>query len=389
MDNAPVSGSASLVDRAKAIILKPNEEWPKIAAEQTSQGDILRSYVLPLAAIGPVADFLGGQIFGRSFLFVTTKPGLVGSLVSAIVSYALAIVAVFVLAFIADFLAPKFAGQSNRQNAFKLVAYGATAAWLSGIFGLVPALAVFGLLGLYSLYLFYTGCTSLMNIPEDKRIGYTVVTFLAAAVLYWLVALMAGLIIGVIGLGGAVTGIADRVSNDDDVTINIPGVGSIDTGKIEEAAERAEKIQKGEIKPVPTDTLKAMLPEKLGSFERTGFSTQAMGQAGAGVEGEYKAGDYQFDLRINDMLALSGIAGIGAAMGIEQEREDENGYEKIGTVDGQWREEKWRTNSNSGTYAILIANRFRVEASGRVESIDVLKAAVASVDAGDLEDLAE
>jgi hypothetical protein len=114
-----------------------------------------------------------------------------------------------------------------------------------------------------------------------------------------------------------------------------------------------------------------------------------MGNAGTGVEGTYKSGDYTFDLRINDMLALSGLAGLGAAMGIERTKEDDNGYERVGVVDGQWRTEKWDNRSSRGNYGVLIADRFMVEASGHVEDIDVLKDAIGSVDEGDLEDLAD
>jgi len=379
---------ASLVNRAKGIILKPVEEWPKIAAETDSQGEILRNYVLPLAAIGPIASLIGGQIFGYGALFVSYRPSIVSSLVTALLSFVLTIVGVFVLAAIADWLAPKFEGQSNKANAFKLVAYGGTAAWLAGIFSLVPMLAVFGLLGLYSIYLFYTGAGPMMAVPEAKRIAYTVVTFLAAAVLYWIVALVVGMVVAAVGLGAAGIGTLTGAS-EDELTVSIPGVGSVNTSEIEEAAERAEKIQSGEIKPVETETLKAMLPDTIGAYSRTGFSTMALGAAGSGVEGTYQSNGESFSLKVQDMLALSGLAGIGSAMGIEQEKEDANGYEKIGTVDGQWREERWNKSSGSGTYAVMIGNRFRVEADGTVPDIEVLKAAVASVDAGDLENLAE
>jgi hypothetical protein len=379
---------ATLIDRAKAIILKPNDEWPKIEAETDSQSDILKSYVLPLAAIGPIAGLIGGQLFGYGAMFVSFKPSLTSGLVTALLSFALTIVGVYVLATIADWLAPKFEGQSNKLGAFKLVAYGGTAAWLAGIFSLIPMLAVFGLLGLYSLYLFYTGVGPMMAVPEAKRIAYTVVTFLAAAVLYWIVALIVGAIVAMVGLGavgmGAIAG-----AGDDEVTVSIPGVGSVNTSQIEKAAEQAEKIQKGEIKPLAPDTLKAMLPEQIGGYARTGFSTMALGAAGSGVEGSYKAGSQEFDLKVQDMLALSGLAGIGAAMGMTQESQDENGYEKIGTVDGQWREERWSNASKDGTYAIMVADRFRVEASGRVDNIDVLKSAVASIDTDELASLAE
>jgi MFS family permease len=379
---------ATLIDRAKAMILKPNEEWPKIAAETDSQADILRTYVVPLAAIGPVAGLIGSQVFGYGALFVSWRPSIMSSLVTALLSFGLTLVGVFVLAAIADWLAPKFEGQSNKTNAFKLVAYGGTAAWLAGIFSLVPMLAVFGLLGLYSLYLFYTGAGPMMAVPEAKRIAYTVVTFLAAAVLYWIVALIVGMIVAAVGLGAAGIG-AMTGASEDEVTISIPGVGSVNTSKIEEAAQRAEKIQKGEIKPVGTDILKEMLPDTVSGFTRSGFETMALGVAGTGVEGQYKSGEQQFTLKVQDMLALSGLAGIGSAMGIAQEKEDENGYERIGTVDGQWREERWSTSGNNGAYAVMIADRFRVEASGTVDSIEVLKGAVASIDQGKLADLAE
>ncbi|MBV1917666.1 MAG: YIP1 family protein [Sphingomonadaceae bacterium] len=394
MDNGLDSPGISLVDRAKAIILKPKDEWPKIEAEQKSTGDILRSYVLPLAAIGPVAALLGGQIFGYGGFGFSFPPSLISGISTALISYALGIVAIFVMAFIADWLAPKFDGQSNRANAFRLVAYSYTAAWLAGIFGLIPSLAFFGLLGLYSIYLLYTGAAPLMKVPQEKAVGYTGVTLLVAIVLAVIIAPVTGVIAGLFGATGG--GMASRDSGSfDSGSISIPGIGTIDTGKIEEAAERAKKVQSGEIKAVPTETLKALLPDRIGPFERTGFSTQTFGKVGAGVEGTYKAAGatpdqkYQFDLRIRDMLALSGIAGIGAAMGIEQTSEDENGYKRIGTVDGQWREERWRNTSNSGTYATLVSDRFRVEASGRVPDMDVLKSAVAAIDEGDLEDLAD
>src|SRR5690606_29973279 len=145
------------------IILTPKEEWPKIAAETRSQGDILKGYVLPLAAIGPIASLIGGQVFGYGAFGFSYRPGLVAAIVTAIVTYVLSIVAVYVLMLIADFLAPKFSGESNRLNAFKLVAYSYTASWLAGVFGLIPSLAFFSLLGLYSLYLLYTGATPLMK----------------------------------------------------------------------------------------------------------------------------------------------------------------------------------------------------------------------------------
>ena len=378
-------GGGALFARAKAIILKPNDEWPKIDAETAGQGEILKGYVLPLAAISPVATLIGSQVFGYGAFGFSYRPPVVGSIISALVGFVLAIVAIYVLAFIADFLAPRFGGEANRGKAFKLVAYGSTAAWLAGIFNLVPALGVFGLLGLYSIYLYYTGAVPMMKVPQDKAVGFTAVTILCAVLLMLVISPVTALISGALGFGaGTIAG-----SSDSGGTITLPGVGQIETDKMESFVKKAEKIQKGELKAVPTETLKALLPDNIAGFERTGFESHAIGAAGSGVEGTYASGDYSFDLRLNDMLALSGLAGIGAAMGIEQSKENENGYEHVGVVDGQWRTEKWDNKSRRGTYGVMIADRFMVEASGRVADIDVLKDAVDAIDKDDLEDLAD
>jgi hypothetical protein len=69
-----------------------------------------------------------------------------------------------------------------------VVAYASTAAWVGGIFGLIPALGIIGVLaGLYSLYLLYLGLPVLMKSPPDKALPYTAVVILAAIVLFMLI----------------------------------------------------------------------------------------------------------------------------------------------------------------------------------------------------------
>ena len=385
----PLSGEKSLVDRAKAIIIKPKDEWPLIAAENKTQSEILTGYVLPLAAIGPVASFLGGQLFGYGGFGFSFQPSLMGGLTSLVVSYIVSIIGVFVLAFIANFLAPKFEGQANSLNAFKLVAYSYTAGWVAGVFGLIPALAVFGLLGLYSIYLLYLGASPLMKVPENKAGGYTAVTIVCAIILALIVTPITAAVTGLFVAGPALMSGESYDGNDGDVSVNIPGVGKIDTGEIEAAAAQAEKIQKGEIKPVSTETLKALLPGSIGNFTRTASSTQAIGQMGSTAEATYTAGDQSFTMRVSDMSALGALAGIGSAMGVEQSREDANGYERTQTVDGQMQTESWNNTSNSGKFGRMVATRFMVEAEGTADSIDQLKAAVAAVDMGKLAALAQ
>ena len=65
----------------------------------------------------------------------------------------------------------RFGGLADRASAFKLVVYGSTAAWVAGVFQLIPGLGLLALLGLYSLYLYYVGATPVMRVPQDKAAG--------------------------------------------------------------------------------------------------------------------------------------------------------------------------------------------------------------------------
>lgn len=186
----PGTPAAGIVQRAKDIILKPSETWAAIDTEPATTQSIYVPYVLILAAIGPLAQFIGGQVFGYSFLGVTFRPPLVGALVSAIMSYGLSLATTFVLALIIDALAPNFGGQKNQIQALKVAAYSATAAWLSAVVGLVPALSILGIVGLYSLYLLYLGLPILMKVPQDKAIGYTIIVIVAAVALFLVIGLI-------------------------------------------------------------------------------------------------------------------------------------------------------------------------------------------------------
>ncbi len=185
---------STLAMHAKEILLHPKEQWRVIDGEPETVGGLYRKYIVPLAAIGPVAAFIGWSVFGLRVPFVGRYRMPVGTaLASGIVRYVLALVGVFIVALIIDALAPRFGGTSNRIQALKIAAYGSTAAWLAGAFSLIPALAVLGILGLYSLYLVYVGLPILMKAPPEKAAVYTAAVVAAAIVVFvvfgWLSAL--------------------------------------------------------------------------------------------------------------------------------------------------------------------------------------------------------
>jgi hypothetical protein len=182
-----------LAERVKKILVTPKEEWEVIDREPATVGGLYTGYILPLAAIGPIAQAIGYSLFGITLPMVGTYRTPVGSAVAgAVVSYVLMLVGLYFLAFVIDALAPSFDGTRSRIQALKVAAYSSTASWVAGIFALIPGLRVLGILGLYSLYLLYLGLPVLMKSPREKALGYTVVVIIAAIVLFFLIGLVAG-----------------------------------------------------------------------------------------------------------------------------------------------------------------------------------------------------
>lgn len=179
-----------IVARAKNIILSPNTEWPVIAAEPTTVGQLYNGYIIPLTAIGPICSLIALLLFAGG---AGLGPGLIG----AILIFAINLAATYVVALIAQFLAPKFGGGADFVAALKLVAYSYTPAWVGGVFDLIPALAIIGfLLALYGFYLIYAGATPVMNVPQDRAIIFTIVLVIAVIIVFFLTSLILGAIVG-------------------------------------------------------------------------------------------------------------------------------------------------------------------------------------------------
>jgi hypothetical protein len=161
-------------DRIKNILVNPKGEWPKIAAEPASVQSLYVGYILILAAIGPVAVVLRSLAFGFGM-----------GLPVAIAMYVITLVVTFLIALIVDALAPTFGGEKNIVASLKLVAYSLTAAWIAGIFRIVPYIGgAVGLIALvYSIYTFYVGVPPIKKSPVDKAMGYTVAMLICCILL--------------------------------------------------------------------------------------------------------------------------------------------------------------------------------------------------------------
>jgi hypothetical protein len=112
-----------------------------------------------------VCTLIGTSFFGVGGYRIGIGIGV--GLASAIVLYMLSLIDVFVVAYIIDFLAGTFGARKSPDNAMRVSAYAPTAAWVAGVFNIIPALSFLGILGLYSFYLLYTGITGLTRPPRQ------------------------------------------------------------------------------------------------------------------------------------------------------------------------------------------------------------------------------
>jgi hypothetical protein len=175
----------NIMERIKGILLRPKEEWQTIAGETTSIAELYKNYIILLAAIGPVASFIGMSLVGVSLpIRGAYRVSITAGIASAVVLYGLTLVGVYVLAFIIDALAPTFSGEKNLNQVFKLATYSNIPGWLVGVFALIPALMILGIFGLYGLYLLYLGLPVLMKSPKEKSTGYTVAIIVAAIIIF-------------------------------------------------------------------------------------------------------------------------------------------------------------------------------------------------------------
>lgn len=409
----------AIVDRIKNICLKPNVEWPVIAAETTTTKDLIVGYVVPLAAIGPIAAFIGGTVIGRSLPFIGSyHVPMVAGLTLAIFTYIMSIVGIFVLSFIINALAPSFGGEKNSAQALKVAVYSYTPMWVAGVLNLLTALGLLAILaGCYGLYLLYLGLPRLMKAPQEKAVGYTVVVVICAIVLSAIIGVV-GATVGGVGLmgAGALNGMAhphvasEPVQFDKDSPmgkLQALGQAMADSNKKMEAAQKsgdpnaqAAAAMQGlgtllgggkRVDPIGIDQLKPFIPATFAGLPKTSGNAEKTGMTGLMVskaEATYSdQAQKRVTLEVSDTGGASGLLGLAGWAGIQGEREDDNGFERTGKENGRLVHEKGSKHGGSNEFTIVLGDRFVVSAHGNGVELGELKTAVSGLDLGKLEAL--
>jgi hypothetical protein len=407
-----------LVNRAKNICLTPNTEWPVIAAEATPPATLITEYVVPLAAIGAVAGFIGGSIVGTSLgMFGSYRMPLVTGLTLAVFTFVMAIVACFLLSLIINALAPTFGGTKDSNQALKVAVYSYTPAWIAGVLQILPLLGgLIGIIaGLYGLYLLYLGLPKLMKCPPDKAVGYTVVVVICAIVVMVVVGSVGGMITAgtamSTGMFGALSSRSSSSSSDVQFDKNSPLGKLQDLGtKLEESNKKMEAAQKSgdpnaqaaaameslgtllgggkRVDPISIEDLKPFVPDTFAGLPRRSINVAKTGMAMIMVsKAEASYGDgagKDVKLEITDTGGMSGMVGLVSWMGMSEEKEDEYSSERTRKVNGRFVHEKISKRGGQNEFGIVLGERFIVGATGNVPP-DQLRAGLDGLDLAKLE----
>lgn len=410
-----------IVPRVIALLKSPKTEWPVIAAEPTTVGELYKGYIMLLAAVPVVCSFIKSTVIGYGvFGLGSYRMGMGTALTGAIIGYALSLAMIYVLALIIDALAPTFGGEKNRLQALKAAAYSYTAAWVAGIGSLVPGIYLLILIAgaIYSIYLLYLGLPVTMKAPQEKAAGYLALVVVIGIVLSWVIGLVTARVLGgsaYMGMGAGFGG-SDRIVDDDDVKFDEnSALGKLAAAgkRMEEANKKMEIAQKsGDSKAqgealgalmasalgggaaaeaLAPDRLKAFVPEKLAGMPRTRVKVERNGALGIQVSNAtatYSNEDGRgMDLEITDSGGAAGLMGLASWASVESESETANGYERTRKEDGRIVHEKWDDEAKRGEFSIVLGERFLVKADGDAENIEQLKGAVGSIDLAGLEAL--
>jgi hypothetical protein len=425
----------SLIDRVKNITLRPAAEWPVIAGEPSSLGGLYAGYVAPLAAISPVALFIGLSIVGVSIPFVGTyRTPFFAGVSQAVLSFVFALIGLLLMAAIVNALAPTFGGRRDLNAAFKLVAYSATPSFVAGALSVFPPLAMLEVLaGLWALYVFYVGVPVVMQTTREKALPYTALTMVCAFVVGLVFTFTIGTMFGAAhlamqGFAPAVAGVsapgddgqakavaaavvASALGGDDSNKKQVANlVDSVaQAGKAADAAsasgDAGAQAQagvnvlkalvtggKGNVKPVPRDELKALLPDSIAGLPRATAQSKTgtfAGIAASGASATYGDGAAQsIELNVGDIGNMGGLAMLANVGANLSSSESDEGYTKTVDVGGRKIHEQWTAAGKHSEVFEIIGDRFAVSVDATGVDMDTAVSALNGVDVDRLAHLA-
>ena len=163
----------------------------------------------------------------------------------------------------------------------------------------------------------------------------------------------------------------------------------VDLKQLQKDSEQAEKTAREGTRPLAPAGLASLLPTSVGGHARGVVKTETGPEPGmAKARARYVKGTSVFVLEVTDLGAIGVVDASPDAVGAQTTSRTATGYETITTAGGRMVSEQWDGQSRSGRYAVVAADRFSISAEGEAAGVEVLKAAVETVNAARLKALA-
>lgn len=157
--------------RIVAIVLRPQDEWERIASEPIGVDVLIRRYIVPLSLLAPVATVIGMNTFDREW-----DPAA-GYLVASDEIYAAGaatlfatIVSIFLLAAIFKLIAPMYGSSRDYVAALKVATFGAIPVLVAGATLVLPVMVMVSAVALcHTLYLYWLGVGRVLNVSAGAK----------------------------------------------------------------------------------------------------------------------------------------------------------------------------------------------------------------------------
>ena len=184
-------------NRFKNLILNPKSEWNSIELEAHTKDQLIKQYALPLMLMVAFCSIIGDSIFQSRLNF-----SIATVLFKAIFVFGISYTGMYISAIIITELTTSFSSKKDLNSCYRLVIYSLSAYFAaSAITNLLPFLRELYILGLYSIYLFWLGSSTVLNTPEDNKVGFVVVSNLIILGVFVILNLILGAIFtGIFGV---------------------------------------------------------------------------------------------------------------------------------------------------------------------------------------------
>jgi hypothetical protein len=165
-----------VLNRARNLIVNPKAEWAVIQKESQGKSVIIKTYALPLIIMMAACSVLGAII---------TVSNVAYAIIKALGIFGFSYAGMYVSALIINELTTSFNSKKDLNTTFRLVVYSLTGFFIIKSFVLLwPPIEMLSVLGLFSVYLFWEGSATLLETPEDNKIGFVAVSTVVVAGVY-------------------------------------------------------------------------------------------------------------------------------------------------------------------------------------------------------------